>query len=70
MSQVRTMKTLVRSLAAGAALSLATVARAGGDSGTESMGDMTVTGGQFMMMLGGFVGLGVVVWFVVKAMNR
>jgi hypothetical protein len=64
------MKTLVRRIAAGAALSLATVARAGGDSGTEAMGEMTVTGGQFMMMLGGFVGLGVAVWLVVKLMNR
>jgi hypothetical protein len=70
MTEMRNMTTLARRIAAGAAVSLSTVARAGGDSGTESMGDMTVTGAQFMMMLGGLVGLGVVVWFVVKAMNR
>jgi hypothetical protein len=69
-AEARDMTALVRRIAAGAALSFATLARAGGDSGTESMGDMTVTGGQFMMMLGGFVGLGIVVWFVVKVMNR
>jgi hypothetical protein len=67
---MRNMTTLARRVAAVAAVSLATMARAGGDSGTESMGDMSVTGAQFMMMLGGVVGLGVVIWFVVKAMNR
>jgi hypothetical protein len=48
----------------------ATVAQAAGDSGTSSVGEMQVSGGQFMMLLGGLVGLGVVVWLVVKAMNR
>jgi hypothetical protein len=70
MTAARSMTTLVRRIAAGGALSLASVARAGGDSGTEAMGEMTVTGSQFLMMLGGLVGLGVVVWLVVKAMNR
>ncbi|HET7753251.1 MAG TPA: hypothetical protein VFK85_05015 [Anaeromyxobacteraceae bacterium] len=64
------MTALVRRIAAAATVSLATVARATGDSGTEAVGSMTVTGGQFMMMCGGLVGLGVVVWLVVKAMNR
>ena len=64
------MKTLFRRLAAGAALAIASVAQAGGDSGTEAMGEMTVTGGQFLMMVGGLLGLGVAVWLVVKAMNR
>jgi hypothetical protein len=62
---------LLRRVSSGAALTLAaTAARAAGDSGTESMGDMTVTGAQFMMMVGGLVGLGLVVWIVVKVMNR
>lgn len=61
---------LGRRAAAVAATSIATVAQAGGDSGTSSMGEMTVSGGQFMMLLGGLVGLGVVVWLVVKVMNR
>lgn len=59
-----------RRVGAFAALTGATVAQAAGDSGTSSVGDMQVTGGQFMMLLGGLVGLGVVVWLVVKAMNR
>jgi hypothetical protein len=64
------MKTLARRIAAGAALSFATLARAGGDSGTESMGEMTITGGQFLLMLCAFAGLGVVIWLGAKAMNR
>ncbi len=64
------MKTLSRAIAAGVSLAIARVAHAGGDSGTEAMGEMTVTGGQFLMMVGGLLGLGVAVWLVVKAMNR
>ena len=64
------MTRLVRRITAGAALTAATVARAGGDSGTESMGSMTVTGGQFMLMIGGFVGVGIAIWLLVKLMNR
>jgi hypothetical protein len=64
------MKTLVGRIAAGAALAFASVAHAGGDSGTEAMGEMTVTGSQFLMMVGGLLGLGAAVWLVVKAMNR
>jgi hypothetical protein len=64
------MKTLVGRIAAGAALAFASAAYAGGDSGTEAMGEMSVTGSQFLMMVGGLLGLGAAVWFVVKAMNR
>jgi len=63
------MTSLVRRVAVGAALFLPSLSRAGGDSGTESMGDMTVTGAQFLMMAGGLVGLGAVVWVVVEVMN-
>lgn len=70
MTEMRNVSSMARHIAATAGLSLASMAAAAGDSGTESMGEMTVTGAQFMMMLGGFVGLGVVVWLVVKAMNR
>lgn len=70
MSGVREMKTLVSRIAVGSALALASVAHAGGDSGTEAMGEMTVTGGQFLMMGGGLLGLGAAVWLVVRAMNR
>ena len=70
MSGAPEMKTLFGRIAAGAALAIANVAHAGGDSGTEAMGEMTVTGSQFLMMIGGFLGLGAAVWVVVKAMNR
>jgi len=52
------------------ALLTAAVAQAAGDSGTASVSEMPVSGAQFMMLLGGLVGMGVVVWFVVKALNR
>lgn len=61
---------LVRRVAAVASASIATRALAAGDSGTSSMGEMSVSGAQFMMLIGGLVGLGVVTWLVVKLMNR
>jgi hypothetical protein len=64
------MNTLVRRVAAGAVLAFATVAHAGGDSGTEAMGEMSVTGSQFLMMVGGLLALATAVWLVVRAMNR
>lgn len=70
MSGALEMRILVRRIAAGTTLAFASVAHAGGDSGTEAMGEMTVTGSQFLMMGGGLLGLGVAVWLVVRAMNR
>jgi hypothetical protein len=47
---------------------LAATARAfaSGDSGTGGVGEMTITGAQFGMMVGALAGLGVVVWLVAK----
>jgi hypothetical protein len=61
-----TMSHVVRSAVASTLALTATVAQAGGDSGTGSMGEMQVTGGHFFMILGGMAGLGVVVWLVAK----
>ncbi len=56
----------LRTSAAALAASAASAALAAGDSGTSSVGEMSLSGAQFGMLLGGVVGLGVVVWFVVK----
>lgn len=55
---------------AAAALLSASTALAAGDSGTSSVGEMSLTGGQFAMMVGALVGLGVVIWLVAKVANR
>jgi hypothetical protein len=58
-------------LATALALSVAAAtARAAGDSGTSSMGDMNITGAQLGMMVGGLVGLGVVFWLLAKVLSR
>lgn len=62
-----------RALRSGAALALcgaAGLARAAGDSGTSSMGEMQVSGSHLAIMVGALVGLGVVVWLLAKLMNR
>jgi hypothetical protein len=69
-TEVREMTTLVRNIAAGAALAVARVAQATGDSGTEAVGEMNITGSQFLMMVAGLLGLAAAVWLVVRAMNR
>lgn len=43
---------------------------ASGDSGTSSMSELNLTGIQFLMLLGGVAVLGVVIWLVVKLMNK
>jgi hypothetical protein len=60
----------VRAAVVAALVATSNVALASGDSGTSSMGEMSLTGGQFAMMLGGLVGLGVVIWLVAKVANR
>lgn len=56
--------------AAVASVLAASTALASGDSGTSSVNEMSLTGGQFAMMVGALVGLGVVVWLVAKVANR
>ena len=53
-----------------ASLLSASNAFAAGDSGTSSVGEMNLTGGQFMMLVGALVGLGVVIWLVAKVASR
>lgn len=64
------MRTAAKTLAASAAALTASLALAGGDSGTQSMGEMNLTGAQFGMMIGAVVVLGIVIWLVVKMMNK
>jgi hypothetical protein len=49
-----------------AALAVASRALASGDSGTSGVGEMSISGAQFAMMVGALAGLGVVVWLVAK----
>lgn len=44
---------------------LATAAMAAGDSGTSSMGEMTGAG-TLLMMVGGMIVMGGVIWLIVK----
>ena len=55
---------------AAAALVAASNALASGDSGTSSVNEMNITGGQFAMMVGALVGLGVVIWVVAKVASK
>ncbi|HET8539562.1 MAG TPA: hypothetical protein VFL83_06795 [Anaeromyxobacter sp.] len=63
------MKKLQAAVAA-LGLSAASTALAAGDSGTSSVGEMSLSGAQFGMLVGGLVGLGVVVWVVVKIASK
>ncbi|WP_341675873.1 hypothetical protein [Niveibacterium sp. SC-1] len=66
------MKKLVSCLrplpGAGALLPL--LARASEATGTEAVADMHISGAQFLMVVGGVVLLGVVMWFVVRQLNK
>lgn len=64
-----TQPILARSAVAAALLS-AGVARAAGDSGTSSMGEMQISGAHLAIMVGALCGLGVVFWLLAKVMNR
>jgi hypothetical protein len=66
------MKSLyaARSAVAAALLSVSGAALAAGDSGTSSVGEMQVSGGQFLMMVGGLVGLGLAVWVLTKFLAK
>ncbi len=62
--------TTMRATAAVLATAVASLARAGGDSGTSSMGEMQVSGSHFGMMIGGLVLLGVVIWGIAKVTSK
>jgi hypothetical protein len=55
---------------AAALLTSASTALASGDTGTGAVGEMTITGSQFGMMIGALVGLGVIVWLVAKVATK
>lgn len=59
-------KYTARTALAAVALAVSEAARAAGDSGTGSMGQMEVSGTELGMLIGGLVGLGVVIWLVTK----
>ena len=58
------------SVVVAAALATASNALASGDTGTSGVGEMSLTGGQFAMMVGAVVGLGVIIWVVAKVASR
>ncbi len=59
-----------RAALAAAVLTTASAARAAGDSGTSSMGEMQISGTTFLLMLGGLVAVGVVVWLLARVVSR
>ncbi len=58
------------SLAAAALLASASTALAMEDTGTSAVGEMTISGGQFAMIAGALVGLGLIVWVVAKVATK
>jgi hypothetical protein len=58
------------SLAAAAILASAPHALASEATGTEGVSQMSISGGQFAMMIGALVGLGAVVWLVAKLASK
>jgi hypothetical protein len=58
------------SVVVAAALATASNALASGDTGTGGVGEMSISGGQFAMMVGALVGLGVIVWVVAKVASK
>jgi len=63
-------KLAARSTLAAAVLAAADVARASGDSGTGSVTEMEVGPGTFFALLGAIVGMILLVWVVLKFLNR
>ena len=58
------------SVVVAAALATASNALASGDTGTSGVGELSLTGGQFAMMIGAVVGLGVIIWVVAKVASK
>ena len=65
-----TMSKTVRSAVATAAATLATTALASEATGTEAVGQMQVTGSMLAMIVGGVAAMGVVIWVLVKVLNK
>lgn len=63
----------MRSLKTPFALVLGTasqLALASGDSGTGAVGEMNLSGGQFFLLVGGVVAVGIVLWLVSKFISK
>jgi hypothetical protein len=65
-----TMARTARAVAALTGTAFATLARASGDTGTGAVSEMQITGGQFGMMVGGLVVLGLAIWVVAKFTSK
>jgi hypothetical protein len=46
------------------------VAQAASESGTEAMAEMNVSGAQLGMFVGGLAVMGLVIWGIVKVVNK
>jgi hypothetical protein len=57
-------------LAAATSLAVTGSALAAGDSGTSSVGEMQVSGTHLLLMVGGLVVLGLVIWGLAKLTSR
>ena len=66
MKRIQPLETLF----AAAVVAVAAAAQAAGDSGTQSMGEMELSGAHFLMMVGGLIGLGLVIWLIAKFAAR
>jgi hypothetical protein len=63
-------KLAARTTAAAVALAAAGTALASGDSGTGAVAEMEVSPMVFLYLLGGLAGMGIVIWLMLKVMNR
>ena len=66
---MKAIRTLHRPLAALAALATAAV-QAAGPGASDSVGELSVSGTQLAMLFGGAAVLGVVIWLVIRLLNR
>jgi hypothetical protein len=64
------MKLAARSTLATVAVAVANAALASGDSGTGSVTEMDAGAGTFFGLLGAVVGMGVLVFVILKFVNR
>ncbi len=65
-----TKSMLARSAASAALAAGATVALAAESSGTEAVSEMPVTGGMIGMIVGGLAVMGIVIFVLVKFLNK
>lgn len=65
-----TKSILARSSTSAAAVALAMAARASESSGTEAVSEMPVTGAMIGMIVGGLAVMGIVIFVLVKFLNK